>query len=119
MTPANTSQRTKRSLLPHSATRLFTIGQAVRLKGGFRRSGDIYLITAELPPSGDSPQYRIRNQDERFERVTTQDNLERVATPTGSESATLIEKSFGHSGPRSPTYAAASDLSLTTGGNRS
>jgi hypothetical protein len=118
MTQANTSQRTKRSLLPHSATHLFTVGQAVRLKGGFRRAADIYLITAKLPPSGDAPQYRIRNHDEQFERVTTQDNLQSVATPTGGESATLIEESFGHSGTRSPTYAAASDPSLATGGNR-
>jgi len=95
MTAANIARRFKRPLHPQPATHLFSVGQAVRLKGGFRRSDDIYLITAKLPPSGDSPQYRIRNADERFERATTQDNLEHVRASTGGESATLVEKSFG------------------------
>ena len=37
---------------------------------------DIFRITAKLPPRGSSPQYRIRNDEERHERVTTQDDLE-------------------------------------------
>lgn len=76
---------------------LFTIGQSVRLKGGFARlavSGDVYQITATLPPTDGSPQYRIRNQEERYERVTTQDSLEPVDTSVGG--ATLIERTFGH-----------------------
>jgi hypothetical protein len=57
---------------------------------------DIYRITGKLPPRGDSLQYRIRNDDERHERVTTQDSLEPVdLSPTG-DGATLIERTFGH-----------------------
>jgi hypothetical protein len=39
-------------------------------------------------------QYRIRNDDERYERVTTQDSLEPVRPQSGG--ATLIERTFGH-----------------------
>ena len=77
---------------------LFTVGQAVRIKGGFARpalAADIYHITGTLPPRGDSLQYRIRNDDERYDRVTTQDSLEPVGTsqPGGT---TLIERTLGH-----------------------
>lgn len=82
-----------------AATHLFTVGQAVRLKGSFgrpSRSADIYHITGTLPPTGDSPQYRIRNNDECHERVTTQDSLEPVDMSQSSDGATLIERTFGH-----------------------
>jgi hypothetical protein len=78
---------------------LFTVGQAVRLKGGFGRpyqSADIYRITGTLPARGDAPQYRIRNDDERHERVMTQDSLEPVAISPAEEGATLIERTFGY-----------------------
>jgi hypothetical protein len=78
---------------------LFTIGQAVRLKGDFVRPAlpaDIYHITGTLPPRGDSLQYRIRNDDERYERVTTQDSLEPVDMSQSGSGATLIERTFGH-----------------------
>lgn len=78
-------------------THLFNIGQAVRLKGAFRGPAlpaDVYHVTGTLPPLGGSLQYRIRNDDERYERVTTQDSLEPVGMPrTGG--ATLIERTFG------------------------
>jgi hypothetical protein len=80
-------------------THLFTIGQAVRLKRGLGeryQSSEIYHITGTLPPRGSSPQYRIRNDKERHERVTTQDNLEPLSASFGGESASLIEKTFGH-----------------------
>jgi hypothetical protein len=60
-----------------AATHLFATGQIVRLKGGVplpSQSGNTYRITGTLPPRGDSPQYRIRNDDERYERVATQDS---------------------------------------------
>ena len=60
------------------------------------KSADIYHITATLPPRGNSPQYRIRNDEERHERVTTQDDLEPVAISQPSDSATLIERTFGN-----------------------
>jgi hypothetical protein len=85
---------------PHEAqTHVFIIGQAVRLKDRFARPSthDIYRITATLPPRGDSLQYRIRNNDERYERVTTQDSLEPVDILQSGSGATLIERTFGHS----------------------
>ena len=80
-----------------AATHLFTTGQIVRLKGGVplaSQSANTYRITGTLPPRGDSPQYRIRNDDERYERVATQDNLEPVRISPGSPSA-LFEGTFG------------------------
>ena len=80
-----------------TASHLYAVGQTVRLKGGFGRPAqatDLYVITATLPPRGDSPQYRIRNDEERHERVTTQDSLEPVDASKPGES--LIERTFGN-----------------------
>jgi len=93
MTAANIARRFKRSLQSHAATHLFTVGQAVRLKSGFLRPGNIYIITAKLPPSGDLPQYRVRNDDEKFERMATQADLEIVSTSLRVEGDLLTEKS--------------------------
>ena len=94
-TAANIPRRFQRSLPSHAATHLFTLGQAVQLKDGLWGSGKIYLITAKLPPNGDSLQYRIRNDDEQFERVAMQANLDAVGTPIGGEGDSLVEKSPG------------------------
>lgn len=77
-------------------THLFALGQAVRLRGSFPKSDETYRITATLPPRGNSLQYRIRNDDERHERVTTQDNLEPIDLSQSSAGETLIERTFGH-----------------------
>lgn len=84
---------------PDAKTHLYAVGQAIRLKGEFMQRSQavgIYHITGTLPPTGEFPQYRIRNDDERHERVATQDNLDPVNTSSGSEGATLIERTFGH-----------------------
>lgn len=84
---------------PNAPTHLYAVGQAVRLKGGFMlrsQAASIYHITGTLPSRGELPQYRIRNHDERHERVTTQDSLEPVSTSSDSEGAILIERTFGH-----------------------
>ncbi|MER9126428.1 hypothetical protein NKH81_25680 [Mesorhizobium sp. M0959] len=81
-----------------AAKHLFSIGQCVRLKGGFQTSpklGDIYRITATLPPRDNSFQYRLRNDDERHERVATQDRLEPLG-PDQPDGATLIKRTFGN-----------------------
>lgn len=83
-----------------TATHLYSVGQPVRLKGSFGQQSqfaDIYHITDTLPPSGGSPQYRIRNEDERYERVTKQDSLEPVSASQSGDLATLFEKTFGNS----------------------
>lgn len=98
MKARNISHRS-RELPRDTAVHRFAVGQAVRLKGGFGRPAlprDIYHITGTLPPQGHSPQYRIRNDDERHERVTTQDSLEPVDMSRAGDGATLIERTFGH-----------------------
>jgi hypothetical protein len=80
-----------------TATHLFALGQNVRLRGGFARLAtptDIYRVTGMLPPRGNSPQYRIRCDDERHERVMTQDDLEAVDLLHAAPS--LIERTFGN-----------------------
>jgi hypothetical protein len=96
----NIPQRFKRAPQTDAATHSFAVGQSVRLNGGFLRSGTIYQITARLPPVGDSPQYRIRNDEEKFERVARQSELEPSSAATEGATTSLVEKSFGL-GPRS------------------
>jgi len=83
---------------PDALKHLFAVGQPVRIKRGFglrSEAARIYHITATLPPSGESLQYRIRNDDERYERVAIQDNLEPVRVSSG-KGTTLLERTFGH-----------------------
>ena len=99
MTSTSSIQRTARPILREDPTHLFTVGQFVRLKGGFGIPtlwADIYRIIAALPPLGNSPLYRIRDYDERHERVATQDTLEPVGLSQAGDGATLIERTFGH-----------------------
>ncbi len=99
MISTNPNRRTIRPARLEAPAHLFTIGQVVRLKGGFRtlfRQGEIYRITGTLPPRDESFQYRIRSDDERHERVATQESLEPVNTSQPGSSATLIERTFGH-----------------------
>jgi hypothetical protein len=82
---------------------LYAVGEMVRLKGGFGISADagsVYRITGTLPARGDSPQYRIRSDDERHERVATQDTLAPVGKTGGGH--TLLEKTFGASPAPAP-----------------
>lgn len=72
----------------------FAIGQKVRMSGGFAglnaRAGDVYQITGKLPPSNGDPQYRIRSENETFERVSTEGRLEAANTAD----STLREQTF-------------------------
>jgi len=97
MTAATTGQRDARRLRREAPTHLFSVGQSVRLKRGFGRTSlpdDIFYVTGTLPPRGNSPQYRIRNDEERHERVATQDDLERACNLQSG--ASLVERTFGH-----------------------
>ena len=100
MTVTGTPQRNGRPIRREAATHIFKVGQTVRVKDGFlvvpSKLPDTYRITATLPPRGNMLQYRIRSDDERHERVATEDSLEAVNTsPTGA-GETLIERTFGH-----------------------
>lgn len=72
----------------------FAVGQKVRISGGFAgvnaRAGDVYQITGKLPPSGGEPQYRIRSENEAFERVSTEGRLKAADTAE----STLRERTF-------------------------
>ena len=82
-----------------ASAHIFEVGQTVRIKGGFGTpalSAESYNITGTLPPRSDSPQYRIRNEDERHERVVTQDSLELVPKSPSEDGTSLMERTFGH-----------------------
>lgn len=57
--------------------------------------GDVYRVTGMLPPRDNLFQYRVRNDGERHERVTTQDCLELIGKDQ-PDGATLIERTFGN-----------------------
>ena len=65
----------------------FAIGQSVHLRRRFGLSphtAENYRITGLLPAMDNSPQYRIRSDDERHDRVVTEDSLEELlSTRTG------------------------------------
>jgi hypothetical protein len=87
-----------RPIRHEAAPHLFTTGQIVRLKDGFRlqsQSVATYRITAALPPRGDSLQYRIRSDDELYERVATQDSLEPVRISPASGSGAPLKATSG------------------------
>jgi hypothetical protein len=57
----------------------FAIGQTIHLRSKFGLSpkiADRYRITGLLPEINNSPQYRIRSDDERHDRVATEDDLQ-------------------------------------------
>jgi len=99
MTAASSASPKVRPIRLGVPTHLFKVGQLVHLKGGFgilALWADIYRITATLPPLGNSPQYRIREYDERYERVATQDTLEPAPTIPAGHNITLTERTCDH-----------------------
>jgi hypothetical protein len=97
MTTSSIGRPQARQVRRQVAAHRFEIGQVVQIKSGLARSqtpATTYHVTATLPPRGNSLQYRIRNDEERHERVVTQDDIEAAAdqqTPS-----TLSERTFGH-----------------------
>jgi hypothetical protein len=60
----------------------FSIGQSVRLPnrlGVLKTNELVFTVTAKMPAKDSSPQYRIRSEEERHERVVTEDMLQVVA----------------------------------------
>jgi hypothetical protein len=63
----------------------YSVGQSVRMRhqyGAYRTEGEVYQILATLPEKDNSPQYRIRSDVEKHERVVTEDGLEGVDPAT-------------------------------------
>ncbi|MGF0538818.1 hypothetical protein ACQQ2Q_12540 [Agrobacterium sp. ES01] len=82
-----------------SATHIFAIGETVRMKSSLPMKAEqsaVYQITAQLPVRENLPQYRVRSEDERHERVTTQDMLELVGRAKAKTGSNLMERTFGH-----------------------
>ena len=80
-------------------THRFAIGQSVRLKGRLGMSphtAETYKITGTLPVRDSWPQYRIRNDEERHERVTTEDSLEAIVATGAGDVMADAERAFRH-----------------------
>jgi hypothetical protein len=98
MMDSPTPKRKARPIRHQVALHLFTTGQIVRLKDRFSlqsQTAATYRITAVLPPRGDSLQYRIRNDDEVYERVAMQASLEPVRISPAGGSGALVQATFG------------------------
>jgi len=89
----NIPRRFQRSVHLDAVGHHFRLGQAVRLKGGVLRSSEVFIITARLPMNGDSPQYRIRTDNERFERMAIESELEAVNPSPRADGGAFTEAS--------------------------
>lgn len=72
----------------------YSIGQAVRMAnrpGAIRTDGFDFTITGKMPAEGRKPQYRIRSDEERYERVVTEDMIEAMLRRDAVDS---VEKIF-------------------------
>ena len=97
VTPIRTQSRIATQTRQPAATHLFAVGQAVRFRSGFGRppaTPEVFYVTRTLPPQGGTLQYRIRNDAERHERVTSQNDLEAIRETAADTS--LMERTFGH-----------------------
>jgi hypothetical protein len=86
-------QRSARPIRYDAQPHLFTTGQVVRMKDRVdlqSPSTATYRIIAQLPMRGHSLQYRIRNDQELYERVAAENSLEPVGIPAGDASNALI-----------------------------
>ena len=96
MTTADMLLRANPTIRRSASTPVFKIGDSVLLKPSFQyASADgVYRVTAIMPSDG-LPQYRIRNEEERYERVAPQDSLERAtASSTPNTRAMFIKRTF-------------------------
>ena len=66
----------------------FAVGQVVHLRSSFRllpAAAGRYRITGLMPERDNSPQYRIRSDEERHDRVATEDDLEEAGSSTAED----------------------------------
>ena len=71
----------RRHKAPEPPLHRFAIGQQVRLRSGggaTMNTAAVFEILATLPPLGRSFQYRIRDAEEKHERMATEDNLQAI-----------------------------------------
>jgi hypothetical protein len=73
----------------HLITHLYLIGQTVTLNPGagfISKTGETFKVRAQLPPLGDALQYRIKSDNEPYERVVAETQLTPVS-PSGGAAA--------------------------------
>lgn len=66
---------------------LYLVGQTVTLNRGagfVSKAGDTFKVSAQLPPSGDVLQYRIKSDEEPYERVVAESQLTQGSSTGGS-----------------------------------
>lgn len=86
---------TKNKVRSNAVIHLFAVGQNVQLKGkGTFSKTEIYQIKGILPPRGHSPQYRIQNHYENYQRVITQDQIESASSLPVNIETTFVEQTF-------------------------
>ncbi|RUV53967.1 hypothetical protein EOA85_26660 [Mesorhizobium sp. M5C.F.Ca.IN.020.29.1.1] len=77
--------RFQQNARPRTDTPAHLFGQTVRMKsriGLVQKTAELFQIKSKLPVKDGSPQYRIRSDEETYERVTTEDNLEVADNPS-------------------------------------
>lgn len=74
----------------------FHVGDTVLVRRSFLHASaaGVYRVVATLPPSEGQFQYRVRNDEERYERVVAQDRLEPAGSPVAGKQDTLIKRTF-------------------------
>jgi hypothetical protein len=75
----------------------FSIGQSVRIpnRHGLLDTNNLrFTVTGKMPAKDRSPQYRIRSDEERHDRVVTEDMLEVVAPQLEIETVEAAEQLF-------------------------
>lgn len=74
----------------------FHVGDSVLVRRSFLHAAanGVYHVVATLPPSEGQFQYRVRNDEERYERVVAQDRLEAFTPSRSGKQETLIKRTF-------------------------
>lgn len=117
MTVSARGSRTRRPS-PEAPTHQFGVGQVVRMKSYFgtpSKTPEVYRITGTLPARDNSFQYRIRSDDERHERVASEDSLELAGEPAPARGTTLIERTFGNGQGTEAQHARTSETETGQG----
>ncbi|MCR9059528.1 hypothetical protein [Roseibium album] len=84
----------------NSLVHQYKVGQTVRLRPELKEPffpDQNYRIIAILPARNESPQYRVRNSGEPFERVVTQEKIAPQKESDNGKNQILQDKTFGNS----------------------
>ncbi len=68
-------------MITKAASHLYQVGEKVKLDsraGYFSKPDEAFTVLAQLPPLGSDLQYRIKRNDEPYQRVAAEHQLTRV-----------------------------------------